>query len=220
MIRFNTSLFTNAAQVGLLKNLLRNVETAAYNSTRPNLLIDGNTKVICQGFTGKQVFIFKIWWVFSNVWNCLKWKIKGTFHSQQAIEYGTKVVGGVSPAKAGSLHLGLPVFKSVLDVINDYSFIFVCWSAFWIFLNYDRPRLQRVRPPRLFMCHRQALPRPSSRQSRPKCHWSCASLKVFLNMTWSKLKKYSCHKTNPGIFNNNTFFKSEILAYKFLHFKD
>jgi hypothetical protein len=47
--------------------------------------------------------------------------IKGTFHSQQAIEYGTKMVGGVSPAKAGTKHLNLPVFKSVADVI-DFAF--------------------------------------------------------------------------------------------------
>ena len=40
----------------------------------------------------------------------------GTFHTQKALEYGTKMVGGVSPAKSGSLHLGLPVFKNVLDV--------------------------------------------------------------------------------------------------------
>ncbi|SLN66212.1 Succinyl-CoA ligase [ADP-forming] subunit alpha [Falsiruegeria litorea R37] len=55
------------------------------------VLIDENTKVICQGLTGSQ----------------------GTFHSEQAIAYGTKMVGGVTPGKGGSEHLGLPVFNSV-----------------------------------------------------------------------------------------------------------
>ncbi len=61
-----------------------------------SILIDKNTKVICQGFTGKH----------------------GTFHSEQAIKYGTQLVGGVTPKKGGQKHLNLPVFDTVKDAIN------------------------------------------------------------------------------------------------------
>jgi len=68
-----------------------------YSKTRPNMALTKDSKVICQGFTGKQ----------------------GTFHSKQAIEYGTNMVGGVSPGKGGKVHLGLPVFNSVEEARNE-----------------------------------------------------------------------------------------------------
>lgn len=72
-----------------------------------SILIDKNTKIICQGFTGKQ----------------------GTLHAQQCLEYGANFVGGVTPGKGGQTHLGLPVFNSVSDAVNatqaEASVIFV-----------------------------------------------------------------------------------------------
>ncbi|MCJ7446182.1 MAG: succinate--CoA ligase subunit alpha [Bacteroidales bacterium] len=72
-----------------------------------SILLNKNSKVLVQGFTGSE----------------------GTFHSTQMIEYGTKVVGGVTPGKGGQVHLGLPVFNTVRDAVNktsaDVSVIFV-----------------------------------------------------------------------------------------------
>ncbi len=64
-----------------------------------SVLVDKNTKVICQGFTGKH----------------------GTFHSEQALKYGTKLVGGVTPKKGGNKHLGLPVFNTVAEAKENTS---------------------------------------------------------------------------------------------------
>ena len=62
-----------------------------------SILVDQNTRVICQGFTGKQ----------------------GTFHSEQALAYGTRLVGGVTPGKGGQTHLGLPVFDTVHAAVRS-----------------------------------------------------------------------------------------------------
>ncbi len=72
-----------------------------------SILVNKNTKVIVQGFTGKE----------------------GTFHSKQCLEYGTKIVGGVTPGKGGMVHLGLPVFDTVSEAVEmtnaDVSMVFV-----------------------------------------------------------------------------------------------
>ena len=72
-----------------------------------SILVNKDSRVIVQGFTGSE----------------------GTFHSTQMIEYGTKLVGGVTPGKGGQLHLGLPVFNTVKDALNkiyaNVSVIFV-----------------------------------------------------------------------------------------------
>jgi succinyl-CoA synthetase alpha subunit len=62
-----------------------------------SILVNKNTRVICQGFTGKQ----------------------GTFHSEQCLAYGTKLVGGVTPGRAGEKHLGLPVFNTARDAVRE-----------------------------------------------------------------------------------------------------
>jgi succinyl-CoA synthetase alpha subunit len=67
-----------------------------HKETMMSVLIDKNTKVICQGITGSQ----------------------GTLHTQQAIEYGTQMVGGVTPGKGGTTHLGLPVFDTVKEAVE------------------------------------------------------------------------------------------------------
>jgi succinyl-CoA synthetase alpha subunit len=91
--RAGQSLVTSAACRSFSSSATRN----SYADTIQNLLIHKDTKVLCQGFTGKT----------------------GTFHVREALAYSTKMVGGVSPNKAGQTHLGLPVFGSVREAVRE-----------------------------------------------------------------------------------------------------
>ncbi len=75
----------------------KNQSNSQFDKAYMSILINKNTKVLCQGFTGKQ----------------------GTFHSEQSINYGTQVVGGVTPGKGGLTHLELPVFNSVKEAVKE-----------------------------------------------------------------------------------------------------
>jgi succinyl-CoA synthetase alpha subunit len=82
----------------LRKKLLRLLRQLNKNNEDiMSILVNQSTKVICQGFTGKQ----------------------GTFHTEQALAYGTKMVGGVTPGKGGQQHLGLPVFNTVREAVDE-----------------------------------------------------------------------------------------------------
>jgi len=89
-VRSSASRFLAAAAGSCARS---SSSASASSTTAPAVFVDGSTRVICQGFTGKN----------------------GTFHSEQAIAYGTKMVGGVTPRKGGTEHLGLPVFDTVAE---------------------------------------------------------------------------------------------------------
>jgi len=91
--RVSRSLATSAGRRAFSQSATRH----SYENTIQNLLVHKDTKVICQGFTGKT----------------------GTFHVKEALAFGTKMVGGVSPKKAGQTHLGLPVFGSVKEAVRE-----------------------------------------------------------------------------------------------------
>ena len=87
----------NVTSADDLDDAAQKIVAAVKKARVMSILIDKNTKVICQGFTGKN----------------------GTFHSEQAIAYGTKMVGGTSPGKGGTTHLGLPVFDTVAEAKRE-----------------------------------------------------------------------------------------------------
>lgn len=129
------------------------IRHCSYTASRKHLYVDKNTKIICQGFTGKQ----------------------GTFHSQQALEYGTKLVGGTTPGKGGQTHLGLPVFNTVKEAKEQTG---ATASVIYV-------------PPPL-------LPLPLMKLLRRKFPWLCVSLKEFPSRTWYESSTNCCARERQG----------------------
>ncbi|WFD20131.1 hypothetical protein MCAP1_002375 [Malassezia caprae] len=92
----STNMFRGLQRAAGSRGLATSAMRRSYEDTIKNIYVQKDSRIICQGFTGKT----------------------GTFHCQQTLDYGTQLVGGVSPKKAGQTHLGLPVFGSVQEAVD------------------------------------------------------------------------------------------------------
>lgn len=128
---------------------------------------------------------------------------QGTFHSQQSLDYGSQLVGGVSPGKGGKTHIGLPVFNSVKEVFTTSHSswklpicgIYITFALISLF----RQKRAQGQMPLSFMSPLLSLQRQSLRLSMQRCLSLCASLKVYPSKTWWESNTGSCARAPPDL---------------------